>query len=57
MTDVDQALLKRNLNMSRLEFLAYWEKEHAPKVVPWALKHDVVYYAQVRDAVSATPRF
>jgi hypothetical protein len=39
-------LLKRNPAMTREEFSQHWEKEHAPLVIPWALKYGIEYYAQ-----------
>jgi hypothetical protein len=39
-------LLKRNPTMTREEFSHYWEKRHAPIVIPWALQYGIEYYAQ-----------
>lgn len=42
-----QALVIRKPGTTLAEFNEYWEKTHAPLVIPWALKWGIVYYAQV----------
>jgi hypothetical protein len=46
MTTPGYGLMKRDPAMTREEFSQYWEKKHAPLVIPWALQYGIEYYAQ-----------
>lgn len=39
--------IKRKPALSRAQFYDHWQNVHAPKVIPWAEKHDVRRYQQV----------
>ncbi|KAK5988345.1 Conidial pigment biosynthesis dehydratase EthD [Cladobotryum mycophilum] len=55
------SFIKRRPDLSEEQFYAYWRNIHAPKVVPWAQKHNLVGYTQIhtpsnmRQTLAAVP--
>lgn len=39
--------LKRHPSLTREEFYAHWKDNHAPIVLPWFKKHQMIRYQQV----------
>jgi len=46
--------IKRNPALSLAQFYEHWENVHARKVIPWAKKHGILRYQQVRRSFPIT---
>jgi EthD domain len=46
---IPQALLKRNLSMTKTQFSVHWFEKHAAIVIPYFLAQGVEYYAQLHN--------
>jgi hypothetical protein len=40
---------RRKPSLTTVQFYEHWENVHAPKVIPWAEKHGIQRYQQVRS--------
>lgn len=48
---IPQALLKRNLQISKEQFSSHWFEQHAAIVIPYFLANGVDHYAQIHNPV------